>query len=70
MGEACEMLVSRRRRRPHQAGEDRFAAHAQRAVARCGVVTAIENYGRVYRLLKANVPVEIHLMRSRVCANH
>jgi len=25
------------------------------------VVTAIENYGRVYRLLKANVPVSIEM---------
>ena len=44
---------------------------AEKAVKVPVVVTAIENYGRVYRLLKANVPVTLEMnVESKVAGDH
>ncbi|HEY1964456.1 MAG TPA: M20/M25/M40 family metallo-hydrolase, partial [Acidobacteriaceae bacterium] len=44
---------------------------AEKAVKVPVVVTAIENYGRVYRLLKANVPVTLEMnVESKVTGDH
>jgi carboxypeptidase Q len=44
---------------------------AEKAVKVPVVVTAIENYGRVYRLIKANVPVTLEMnVESKVTGDH